>query len=436
MVQAFLVSAPRSGEGKTLLTLGLLRLFKNKGFKVQPFKVGPDFIDPKWHQFACGSSSYNLDLFSMGEKRLKALFYKKTNQTDIAIIEGVMGLFDGKYSSFKLAKLLNIPIVLIIDTFGLSESIKYLIKGFSEKIKKANLTFSIFLNKVSSERHLLRLEKALKGYNILGVLYRNKELELPSRHLGLYLPEDYSKAEEVLEKLVSYLEKTVNFSLLNEYKIENIKTLPKETFLPPIPYKTIAIAQDNAFNFYYNHLLDELKERAKVIYFSPLKNEEIPSEAEAVYIGGGYPELWAEDLSKNKKTIKSIKNWVEEGYPLYAECGGLIYLSKELFFSEKPYIFSQIFPFIIKREKLTLGYRKVKPLQEIPFFETKAPFFAHEFHYTNITNSLNAKSLKKIRRIFRVMPFEGNKLSKTFREGFLYKRCLATYMHLLSFYNV
>ncbi|MFN3567338.1 MAG: cobyrinate a,c-diamide synthase [Caldimicrobium sp.] len=436
MVQAFLISAPRSGEGKTLLTLGFLRLFKKRGLKVQPFKVGPDFIDPKWHQFSCGSLSYNLDLFSMGERRLKALFYEKTKHSNVAIVEGVMGLFDGKYSSFNIAKLLKIPVVLVVDAFGISESIKYLVKGFSEKIKKANLTFSIFLNRVSSERHLLRLEKALKGYNILGILFRNKDLELPSRHLGLYLPEDFTKAEEVLEKLVADLEKTVNFSLLKEYKIENFEALPRETFLPPIPYKTIAIAYDNAFNFYYNHLLEELKERARVLYFSPLKNEEIPPEAEAVFIGGGYPELWADDLSDNKKTLKSIKNWVEEGLPLYAECGGLIYLSKELFFGEKIYKFSQIFPFSIKKEKLTLGYRIVKPLQEIPFFETKAPFLAHEFHYTNLTYTLEAERFKKIRRIFQVKPFEGNKFSKSFKEGFLYKRCLATYMHLLSFYNV
>ncbi|MFN3504659.1 MAG: cobyrinate a,c-diamide synthase [Caldimicrobium sp.] len=435
MVQAFLISAPRSGEGKTLLTLGFLRLFKKRGLRVQAFKVGPDFIDPKWHQFACSYPSYNLDLFSMGEKKLRALFYEKAKTSNMAIVEGVMGLFDGKFSSFEVAKLLKIPIVLVIDTFGLSESIKYVVKGFSERIKKANLNFFLFLNKVSSERHLLRLERALKGYKILGVLFRDKGLELPSRHLGLYLPEDYTKAEEILEEVVSELEKNVNFSLLNECKIE-MKALPKEGFLPKIPYRTVAIARDNAFNFYYNHLLDELNQMAKVLYFSPLKNEEIPAKAEAVFIGGGYPELWAEDLSRNKKTLKSIKEWAEEGLPLYAECGGLIYLSKELFYADKSYIFSEVFPFTIKKEKLTLGYRTVKPLEDVPFFETNTPFFAHEFHYTNVINSFVAENLKNIRCIFRVKPYEKPYVFKTFREGFLYKRCLATYMHLLSFYKV
>lgn len=437
MAKGFLIGAPRSGEGKTLITLGLLRLFKRKGYKIQPFKVGPDYIDPKWHFVACGVPSYNLDLFSMGEGRLKALFHKKAINSQIVIVEGVMGLFDGFYSSFKVAKTLSLPLVLVVDTFGISESIKYLIQGFSEKIKRDGLKLILFLNRVSSERHLLRLERALKGFTILGFLYRDKELELPSRHLGLFLPEDLAKADEVLDRLASNLEKTIDFTLLESLKIDLSINEPDPSFLPPLPYKAIAIAYDMAFNFYYQHLLEELSKIAKIYFFSPLKDEEIPSAAQAVYIGGGYPELWAELLSHNKGTQNSIREWVNEGLPLYAECGGLIYLSKILFWENNTYNFTGLFPFEIYKERLNLGYRWVKPRETLPFFATKKPFYAHEFHYTNLLEPLGKKNLGEIKKIYSVFPIErpSKKFSKTksYPEGFVYKKCLASYLHLLAF---
>ncbi|MFN3921698.1 MAG: cobyrinate a,c-diamide synthase, partial [Caldimicrobium sp.] len=353
MVKGILVSAPRSGEGKTLLTLGLLHLFKRKGFVVQPFKLGPDFIDPKWHFEACGVPSYNLDLFSMGKERLKALFYTKAKESQIIVVEGVMGLFDGAFSTFKIAKLLRLPILLVINAFGVGESLKYLLKGFSEAIKRAGLPFFIFLNKVSSEGHLLRLEKTLKPYKIFGYLLRNKEFELPSRHLGLYLPEDLKIAQQIIEKLSFELEKNVDFSLLKELEIEENSSPFMPTFLPSIPYKAIALAYDSAFNFYYPHLLEELSKKTKIYYFSPLKDEVIPDAAEAVYIGGGYPELFAEKLSQNKRTIKAIKKWVKEGRPLYAECGGLVFLSRALTWENITYKLTNIFPFEMEKKGLS-----------------------------------------------------------------------------------
>lgn len=144
MAKGFVISATRSGEGKTLITLGILHLLSKKGFKVQPFKIGPDYIDPKWHALACGRPSYNLDLFSMGEKRLKGLFYHKSKGCDYSVVEGVMGLFDGKYSTFKVARLVKLPIILILDTYGLAESLTFVVKGFAEKIKRASLPFFFF----------------------------------------------------------------------------------------------------------------------------------------------------------------------------------------------------------------------------------------------------------------------------------------------------
>ncbi len=437
MVRGLLISAPRSGEGKTLITLALLHLLKRKGYKVQPFKIGPDFIDPKWHKLACGVPSYNLDFFSMGEVRLKALFSAKAKNADLALVEGVMGLFDGTFSTFRVAKLLRLPILLVVDTFGTAESIKYLIKGIAERIKKAGLSFFLLLNRVSSERHLLRLEKALKSYPILGFLPRSLDFELPSRHLGLYLPEDLSRASEVIERASFELEKRVDLTWLNKAQFE-LSSLPLPSFLPRIPYKAIALAYDEAFNFYYPHLLEELAEGVRLYFFSPLRDEAIPGEAEAVYIGGGYPELWAEKLSKNKKTQRFLREWVLSGLPLYAECGGLVYLSKTLNWENQSFNLAQIFPFEITKKGLTLGLRVVKPINELPLFETKLPFFAHEFHYTGIEGFLGEKEVGELKTIFKVnsAPREPKAYKSRrgyFWEGFLYRRALATYFHLLAF---
>ncbi len=425
MAKGFIISAPKSGEGKTLVTLGILKLFTKKGLKVQPFKVGPDFIDPKWHAYASKRSSYNLDLFSMGKERLKALFYYKAKEADFAIVEGVMGLFDGKYSSFDVAKLLRIPVVLVVDTFGVAESLPYMVKGFSEKVKKAGLPFYLFLNRVSSEKHLLRLERALKKYPIAGYLFRKKEYELPSRHLGLFLPEHVKEAEEVLSIIAEELEKSFDISLFETLDFSGFDDLPLPSFFPEIPFKRIGLAFDEAFNFYYPHLLEEFKRKAEVVFFSPLRDRSLPSEAEALFFGGGYPELFAEILMKNKSLLRDIKDFFEEGRPLYAECGGLIYLSKGLYWEDRFYPMAGIFPFEIRKKGLTLGYRKIVLCERHPFFNGLKSFFAHEFHYSDIIAFDEKVDLK---RIFKVYTQDGKK----FFEGFRYKNALATYTHFLA----
>ncbi|MGC8966566.1 MAG: cobyrinate a,c-diamide synthase [Caldimicrobium sp.] len=429
MGRGFIISALRSGEGKTLITLGLLRLLSKKGYRVQGFKIGPDFIDPKWHALASGRPSYNLDLFSMGKHRLKALFYHQSRDCDFSLVEGVMGLFDGKYSTFEVAKLLKLPIILVVDAFGMAESLSYMIEGFAEKIKRFSLPFYIFLNRLSSERHLLRIERALKKYSIIGYLFRSKDLELPSRHLGLFLPEHFQEGENLISLVADKLEKTFNFSILELLKKipedRETENVPLPSFLPDLRFQKIGIALDEAFNFYYPHILDELKKKATIFFFSPLRDNGLPSQIEALFFGGGYPELFAERLSENKSIIKEIKEFVEADKPVYAECGGLIYLSKGLHWEDKFYPLIGIFPFEIYKKGLTLGYRKVKLLTKHPFFGKKRVFYAHEFHYSNLKFDANQIPLK---RIFKVSTQEG----ESFLEGFSYKKALATYMHLIA----
>ncbi len=424
MAKAFLVSALRSGEGKTLVTLGLLRYFRNKGFKVQPFKVGPDYIDPKWHKLSAGRYSYNLDLFSMGEEKLKSLFYYHSRSADYALVEGVMGLFDGKFSTFRVAKILKIPLLIVLDTFGIGETLRYLIKGVAETLKRAELSFSFFLNRVSSEKHLLRLERALKGYPISGFLFRKPDYELPSRHLGLFLPQEIEKVEELLSQLALDLEKTLDLSFLNQEKrIPQKVSLP--SFLPQISFKKLGVALDTAFNFYYQHLLDELSQKVELKFFNTLEDPHLPSEIEGLYFGGGYPELLAEQLSLNTTLMKEIKDFAYSGSFIYAECGGLIYLSQRVNWNGKTYPLVGLFPFEIRRKGLSLGYRKVKLKEVHPFFGEKVSFLAHEFHYTGI------KKLEidyEIKKIYKVKTLEG----KSFDEGYSFQKVLASYCHFLA----
>lgn len=424
MAKALLISALRSGEGKTLTTLGLLRLFKRRRFKIQPFKIGPDYIDPKWHEVASGVPSYNLDLFAMGKERLKRLFYTKSAGKDVIIVEGVMGLFDGNYSTFSVAKLLRIPVILVVDTFGLAETIRPLLKGPIDRLKRAGLSFALFLNRISSERHLLRVERALRGYPILGYLKSDKNLNIPSRHLGLYLPEDYSKIDTLLDYLAEHIEETINSQVLDSLEFCPNEKIIGPSFLPNIPYRTIAIAYDRAFNFYYQHLIDELAEKTNVLFFSPIEDRELPSEAEAIYLGGGYPELFAERLTNNRKMLEDIRNWVYSKMPLYAECGGFVYLCKTLSWNSRTFKLAEIFPFNVAKGSLKLGYRLVKPIEKLPLFECELVFRGHEFHYTRLIDEDSG-----ISKCYLVKDLQG----ETYQEGYVTHRALGSYIHLIAF---
>jgi len=424
MAKGLLIAGLRSGDGKTLVTLGLLRHLVQRGFKVQPFKVGPDYIDPKWHYIASNLPSYNLDLFSMGKERVYFLFSQKALKKDFALVEGVMGLFDGKFSTFEVAKLLNLPILLVLDTFGIAESIAYIVKGISQVLKKRGLRLYLFLNKVSSERHLLRLMKALKRYRVVGYLFRKREFELPSRHLGLFLPEHLEEKINFIDSLSTELKKTLDTSFWKE--LPEVETLSRDepSFLPELPFKRIGLAYDEAFNFYYQHLLDELEKKVELVYFSPLRDKRLPSEnLSALFIGGGYPELFAEVLSENRDFLKDLRDFVASGGKIYAECGGLIYLSKGLYWEGNYYPMAGLLPFKIVKKGLRLGYRKVKLKGRHPFFGNLKGFLAHEFHYTSLEEN-NFKGKK----IYKVFTQDG----ETFDEGYEYKGILGSYLHFLA----
>ncbi|MFN3534130.1 MAG: cobyrinate a,c-diamide synthase, partial [Desulfatiglandales bacterium] len=326
-MKAFIVAGTHSGCGKTTVTLGLLCLLKSLGYTVQAFKVGPDYIDQGLHGLITERPSRNLDLWMMGEEGVRESFIRNSSDADVAIVEGVMGLFDGPYGTWKVAEVLGIPIVLVMDSYGLAETVGPMAKGIYEECQNRGIILAGgIISKVGSEKHLKRIEGALP-IPLLGYLPRDKLIEIPSRHLGLHVAEEGPIKLEALERLREHLSHSLDMDRLFGLS---------EIFLPPRPNPkahstgalrgTIAVPRDKAFCFYYQDNLDALEEMGfRITYFSPLEDP-YPPQCDGIYIGGGYPEVYARELSQNKTMLKAIKELSFDKVPIYGECGGLIYL--------------------------------------------------------------------------------------------------------------
>ncbi len=384
MTKQFIISAPNSNAGKTTITLGLLRLFKRKNIEIQPFKVGPDYIDPKFHQLACSKIGVNLDLFMMSDLEINTYlnFYGKNAQ--INCIEGVMGLFDGankdQGSTAALAKKLKTPVILVVDAKAVAYSVAPLIQGFINFDADVKIIGVIF-NRVGSERHYRMLKEACDDINVncFGYLANLKNIEIPSRHLGLNIQE-IEKFDSIIDQIATELEKTVNWNTILKVskKVEPILTSTHKTVVSK--NITFAIAKDEAFNFIYPHNINAMKQLGEVIFFSPIHDTEIP-KCDFIFLPGGYPETHLKELSSNTSMLKSIKTFAENNGQIYAECGGMMYLGKAIISEEnKPYKMVDYLNFesTIADKKLHLGYRTTKTNNHI--------FKGHEFHYSSLQN--------------------------------------------------
>jgi len=424
MFKGFIIAGTHSGCGKTTVSLGVLRALKNRKINVQPFKAGPDFIDAGLHKLACGKASVNLDLWSMD---VNYWFCKYASKADFNIVEGVMGLFDGEYSTFILSKTLKLPVILVVDAYGMAESISALVYGYKKMAEKEGLKVYIVLNRVSSENHLARLLKALKGKaNVIGYLMKSRNFQIPSRHLGLLTAEEKPLGDEGLDSLAYQIEKNFNMEELLNLKAETpFKDREKFQINQSLVFpevSKIAIAYDRAFCFYYTHVIDSLKEFGiEISFFSPLSDEKIPENTDLIWIGGGYPELYLSQLSENNSMKAEIKKWVNEGGRVYAECGGLIYLCKTMKAHEKTYEMANIFPFESFMSRLCLGYREVLLNEDSVVGVKGMTFRGHEFHYSTIVDN----GWKN--RIYTVADNYG----RTWQEGYRYRNCLASYIHFI-----
>ena len=336
-----LVAAPASGGGKTTLACGLLQLLTERGLRPAAFKCGPDFIDPLFHREIIGAASANLDLFFTGEETVRGLMLRGSEGCGMAVLEGVMGYYDGlggvseRAGSFHLARATGTPAVLAVDVRGASLSLAALVKGFLEFRRPSGIR-ALFLNRCSQPLFsLLRpmLEQET-GLPVLGYLPPSPELALESRHLGLVTPQDAERLREKLGKLAALLRGTLDLDRLLELAGQ---APPVEAALPRAACLTgdrpvrLAVARDRAFCFYYQESLALLEELgAQLVPFSPLRDDALPQGVHGLYLGGGYPELWAEQLAGNSFMRRSVRQAVAAGLPTLAECGGFLYLHREL----------------------------------------------------------------------------------------------------------
>ncbi|MER3434345.1 MAG: cobyrinic acid a,c-diamide synthase [Leptolyngbya sp. ERB_1_1] len=384
---AFVIAGERSGAGKTTVTLALLAALKRRNFQVRSFKVGPDYIDPMFHRHVTRQACYNLDPMLTSEAYVQQCFSQRAGSC--AIVEGVMGLFDGAAgrkdfaSTAHIARLLDLPILLVVDCSRLSYSVAAIVHGY--RSLDTRLKFAgVVLNRVGSDRHLELLKSALEPLEIpiLGVLRRQDAIEIPDRHLGLVPTDELPGLDELIDRLAQLGETCFDWSammalLSSLHEATRFYMTIKNTDRP-----RIAIARDAAFNFYYEDNLELLKQSgADLIEWSPLKGD-FPDNIHGLYFGGGFPEMFAATLSENQITRKAIQTAIQSGMPTYAECGGLMYLGENIIdFSGDAFPMVGAIPTTtVMRSRLTLGYRHAIALHNSPIVAQNTIVHGHEFH--------------------------------------------------------
>ena len=333
-----LLAAPGSGSGKTLLTTGLLTLFQNRGIRCRSFKCGPDYIDPMFHKYVLGIDSCNLDSFFLSQEELRALFRKRAADAELSILEGVMGYYDGiggnstAASTYEVAKITDTPVILVLDGKGSSLSLAAQVKGFLDYRKDSHICGVILnkTNKMVGERLRPEIEKL--GVRYLGAVPVCETMDIKSRHLGLTMPQEQSELRGHLNAFAKQLEECLNvegiLELAGYSKKDEIRPIDSES---EPPTRRMAVAMDEAFCFYYQENLDFLRQHGwEVVPFSPLHDVALPEQVHAILLGGGYPELYAKNLSANEPMLASIRNAHAEGIKILAECGGFLYLQEHL----------------------------------------------------------------------------------------------------------
>jgi len=403
---ACVISAISSNSGKTLLSLLLISWLKSINKTVQTFKVGPDYLDPQQLTAVSKKACRNLDLILSGESWVKENFNHFGGLTDYSFVEGVMGLFDGigsssKGSTAELAKVLNLPVVLIVDARGQAASLAALIKGFREHDKELKIA-GIVLNNVQSIRHEKILLEVLNQINIksLGFLPRCEDLYLPSRHLGLAPVHEILDLEIKVKKWASIakdyldIESFKKLLLPPKYIDKTINYLPKKGSEIVHP---IAIAEDEAFHFRYQETKELLEKNGMpTISWKPLENKQIPNEAKGLIIPGGYPEQHAKQLSNSKISLNSVKIFAKK-FPIYAECGGMMFLGKSIFDLEgKEHSMAGILPFKAKKGNLKIGYREAISKNKSPITSTGNKLMGHEFHRWEIINETQKSGIRPL----------------------------------------
>lgn len=432
-IPRIVLAAPQSSSGKTTVVIGALRALTESGYKVQPFKIGPDYIDPSYHSIAAKRTGHNLDTWLVPKKKINDLFINTAKDADIAVIEGVMGLYDGGKndisSTAQLAKLLQAPVVLVIDCRAMGASAAALALGFKEYDLAVNFA-GVILNRLGSATHEAMIREAMEKLNIevLGAIRRDENMKMPERHLGLMPAYEKDTNDKITyigqqiaaqidcEKLVAVAKASPVLSTTQQSTLENA--------MPAIV--DIAIARDEAFSFYYTAGINELKKLgARIKYFSPLHDDALPI-CDAVIFGGGFPELFAKELSSNKTMLASLRHVVANKMPIYAECGGYMYLMRELVdFDGNIWPMAGIIPTraIMKKRLQTVGYVSAKTLTDNILLPVGASLHGHEFHFSVQEESVDES-------FPWAFLFTRNRNNKQYKSGYSKGNILGSYLHM------
>jgi cobyrinic acid a,c-diamide synthase len=429
------IAGTKSGCGKTTITLGIMAALARRGLRVAPFKVGPDFIDPGHHTRIVGAVSKNLDGWMLSKDYNIDCFRRSVRNSDIAVIEGVMGLFDGydgkseAGSTAQMAKWLGLPVILLVDAASMARSAAAIVMGFEHFDRQLNYAGVIF-NNLGSSRHLSYLKDAIQertNMPCLGGILRNDKITMPERHLGLVTHEDRPLTRATVDGLAAIIEKSIDLGRLIDAlpEIDLPRQAGTEAFLHKKKVR-IAVARDKAFCFYYRDNLDLLEQHgAEIIYFSPLTDEKLPPKIDGLYFGGGYPELYAARLGANSGLRDRIRKICRDGMPIYGECGGFMYLCRELIDQNgMNYPMTGCFPFKTRMfSKLrALGYREINLIRDTVIGKRDLTIRGHEFHYSELSGAAAGHQT-----VYRITDRTGVDKKP---EGYQIHQTLGSYNHL------
>ena len=435
-----LISAAHKSSGKTTLSIGLASALSTRGLKVQPFKKGPDYIDPMWLSAACGRACRNLDFYLMRRDEIQSLFARHTQDADIALVEGNKGLYDGleldgSNSNAALAKLLHLPVVLVLDTRGVIRGVAPLLLGYQAFDRDVNIA-GVILNHVGGSRHEAKLRAVVEHYTdipVLGMVQHDKALGIDERHLGLMPSNESQEAARHIAEMGRIIGSQVDL----DHLIAIANTAPPlaipwasqpQHLNPSTPAIRIGIAQDAAFGFYYADDLDALRAAgAELIPFSPIRDSKLPA-VDALFLGGGFPEVFARELAANQGLRTEIRDAIEAGLPAYAECGGLMYLARSISWHGEKHAMAGVVPgdVVMHEKPVGRGYVRLKETAHFPWPAQTPPqtVMAHEFHYSSLEHL--PPDLIYAYDVERGYGVDGA------HDGIVHKNLLASYTHLRS----
>jgi len=433
-IPRILVAGLRGGGGKTLVSLALAAAWREQGCKVAPFKKGPDYIDAAWLTMAAGQPCRNLDLFMMSPQTVVRSFVNAASQADVAVIEGNRGLFDGmdakgSYSTAELAKLLQVPVLLAVDCTKSTRTIAALVLG-CQRLDPLVPIRGVILNQTAGPRHESVIRQAIEqicAVPVLGAIPRLPHQLFPERHLGLVPPDEHHQLGRSIEQVADLAKQYLDLDAIRQKGDGSLfsETPPRPTKKTPVPFLRVGVFRDAAFQFYYPENLEALaREGATVVEISPLRDAKLP-QVDALYIGGGFPETAAPALAENKPFLDSLRLAITKGLPVYAECGGAVYLGEKLLYGQKQYPMAAVLPvvFAFHEKPQGHGYAVLETVRSNPFFPVGESIRGHEFHYTTM-ESATVENLSFAFRVRRGHGYDGR------HDGLCRGNVLACYTHM------